>query len=101
MSERLGTSMACACGARNNHLTRREIAVLLLVAEGLEGAEIAMKLCVSVSTVQAHIKNMRHKAGVHAQAGLITRCYAAGVLLPGSLPPHWSGKYCLHISDSC
>lgn len=89
----------CQCGTRYRHLTRREIDVLLLVGAGLEDSAIATKLSVSVTTIQAHMKHMRHKAGARDRAGVITRCYAAGVLLPGSLPPQWSGTYCLRLPE--
>lgn len=85
----------CGCGIWTEHLTGREVDVLLLVAGDLEDAEIAGRLGISATTVQAHMRSMRRKAGVRSRAGLVARCYAGGVLLPGNLPPHWSGLFCM------
>src|ERR1700722_18287694 len=85
------------CPAGSIHLTKREVDVLLLVAEGLEDSGIAHRLGVSVATVQTHVKNMRRKAGTGSRAGLVSRCYAARVLLPGYFPPRWSGTVCLRL----
>ena len=90
----------CGCGIRTEHLTGREVDVLLLVADDLEDAEIAERLGISVTTVQAHMRSMRRKAGVRSRAGLVARCYAGGVLLPGNFPPHWSGLFCMAARQS-
>jgi DNA-binding CsgD family transcriptional regulator len=91
----------CAGDSGHEHLTARELEVLTLIAAGLVDAEIAVKLDVSVGTVQTHVKHMRRKAGARAKAGLIAQCYATGILLPGDMPPLWSGTYCLRtVLDS-
>lgn len=51
-------------------LTKRETAVLVLVAKGLMNKEIADKLNVSVHTVITHRKNIMHKTGIKSVAGL-------------------------------
>lgn len=78
-------------------LIRREVDVLPLVAEGLDDADIAVKLSLSLRTVQEHLKHLRRKAGAETRAKVITRPFAAGVLLPGTLPPRWSGAFCLYV----
>ena len=45
-------------------LTRREIEVLKLVAEGLFNKEIAFKLSISEKTVKNHVSNIFKKIGV-------------------------------------
>lgn len=73
-------------------LTKREIDVLTLVAAENNNITIASALGVSVRTVETHVASMLRKVGARDRLGLIVRCYAAGVLLPGTLPPQWSGK---------
>lgn len=51
-------------------LTRREIAVLVLVAQGLRNKEIADRLNVSEHTVMTHRKNIMQKTGIKSVAGL-------------------------------
>ena len=57
----------------HNHplLTRREIEVLKLIAEGLTNQEIADKLFVSVSTVDSHRKNLISKLHAKNTAALV------------------------------
>ncbi len=52
-------------------LTRREIEVLKLIAEGLTNPEIAEKLFISVSTVDSHRKNLISKLQVKNTATLV------------------------------
>jgi DNA-binding NarL/FixJ family response regulator len=52
-------------------LTRREIEVLKLIAEGLTNQEIADKLFVSTSTVDSHRKNLLSKLQVKNTAALV------------------------------
>jgi DNA-binding NarL/FixJ family response regulator len=51
-------------------LTAREREVLQLVAEGLSGRQIAMKLHVSLKTISAHRQHIMDKLGIHNAAGL-------------------------------
>ncbi|MFM8913561.1 MAG: response regulator transcription factor, partial [Flammeovirgaceae bacterium] len=52
-------------------LTRREIEVLKLIAEGLTNQEIADRLFVSASTVDTHRKNLISKLNVKNTAALV------------------------------
>lgn len=56
--------------AGNYELSKREIAVLVLVAKGLTNKEIADQLNVSPHTVISHRKNIVHKTGIKSVAGL-------------------------------
>jgi DNA-binding NarL/FixJ family response regulator len=49
-------------------LTAREVDVLRLVAVGLSDAEVAEQLVVSVRTVNAHVRSIYRKVGVHSRA---------------------------------
>ncbi len=49
-------------------LTRREVEVLLLVAEGLISKEIAAELCVAVPTVSRHLANIYAKIDARGRA---------------------------------
>jgi DNA-binding CsgD family transcriptional regulator len=89
-----GKDQPCGCG---KHLTKREIDVLMFVAADRDNVQIAARLCVSVRTVEAHVTSMLHKVDARNRAGLIARCYASGILLPGGLPPEWSGTTCLRL----
>ncbi len=51
-------------------LSPREIEVLQLIVEGLLNKEIAARLCISVTTVITHRKNIVEKTGVRSVAGL-------------------------------
>lgn len=51
-------------------LSKRETAVLVLVAKGLTNKEIAEQLNVSPHTVMSHRKNIVHKTGIKSVAGL-------------------------------
>ncbi|MBR1804062.1 MAG: response regulator transcription factor [Muribaculaceae bacterium] len=54
----------------NYELSKREIAVLVLVAKGMTNKEIADQLNVSPHTVISHRKNIVHKTGIKSVAGL-------------------------------
>lgn len=49
-------------------LSRRELEVLRLLAQGLTQPEIAARLTISPKTVGTHIEHVLHKLGVHSRA---------------------------------
>jgi len=57
------TVTAWARGEQPGGLTKRELEVLRLVAEGLSNKEIAFKLQVVERTAQFHVSNILHKLG--------------------------------------
>jgi DNA-binding NarL/FixJ family response regulator len=56
-------------------LTKREIEILKLIAEGLSSQAIANKLFISLRTVETHRLNINQKLDVKNTAGLVKRSY--------------------------
>ncbi len=52
-------------GELAEYLTLRELEILSLLAEGLSNRDIAEALCISVNTVETHLRHMYQKLGVH------------------------------------
>ena len=61
-------------GAENSDgaLTRRELGVLRLVAQGLSNKEIASELGISTHTVKYHLASLLAKLGVHSRTEAVT-----------------------------
>ena len=90
--------MLCGCGSANpDHLTRRQVDVLVLIASGLANSRIAFTLGVSARTVDQHVVTMLRRSGAQNRAELIARCFAMEILVAnaGAWPPVWSGRTCL------
>ncbi len=63
-------------------LTRRELQVLQLVAEGKTTKEIAIVLGVSVKTADSHRSNIMHKLKMHSVADLVRYAIRRGLVQP-------------------
>ena len=63
-------------------LTRREIQVLQLVAEGKTTKEIAVALAVSAKTADSHRSNIMHKLNLHSVADLVRYAIRRGLAQP-------------------
>lgn len=63
-----------------NALTRREIDVLMLVANCDLDKEIADKLRISQETVKVHLKNIREKSGMRDKKDLIKLAYQKNLI---------------------
>ncbi|KMK67506.1 response regulator transcription factor [Puniceibacterium sp. IMCC21224] len=61
-------------------LTNREQTILLLLAQGKSNKEVALKLDISVRTVETHRKNLKRKLGISTTAGLTRYALEHGVL---------------------
>lgn len=56
-------------------LTPREVEVLRLLADGLDGTEIARALGICPGTVRTHVEHMRHSLDCRTRAGLVAKGY--------------------------
>ena len=61
-------------------LTRRELEVLRLLAEGLDQGEIAEQLVISPKTVGTHIERVLFKLGAHSRAEAVALAYRLQVV---------------------
>ncbi|WP_046418983.1 response regulator transcription factor [Streptomyces malaysiense] len=66
-------------------ISKRELEVLALLAEGASNAELAQRLFISVSTVKRHLTNIYRKLGAVSRSDATRRAEAAG-LLPARRP---------------
>jgi LuxR family transcriptional regulator, regulator of acetate metabolism len=58
-------------------LTRRELEVVAMLAEGETNARIAQRLVVSEDTVKSHVKHILRKLGVHNRSQAVSRYFQA------------------------
>jgi DNA-binding NarL/FixJ family response regulator len=61
------------------HLTKRELQVLQLIAEGKSTKDIAASLELSVKTVETHRKQIMDKLEIRSIAGLTKYCIREGL----------------------
>jgi DNA-binding NarL/FixJ family response regulator len=71
--------------AIGNILTKRESAILNLIARGDSYGEVARLLSVSVGTVQTHVKNIYGKLSVHSRGQAVFEAQRRGLLQMGQL----------------
>ncbi|CDT97804.1 transcriptional regulator, LuxR family [Vibrio coralliirubri] len=63
-----------------NPLSRREEAVLKLVAKGESSKEVAKALNISYRTVETHRQNIKHKLDIHSTAELAKYAVSSGLV---------------------
>lgn len=63
-------------------LTDRELEVLTLVAEGMTNRQIALKLNISIKTVQTHRANLMDKLNLHDRTELVRYAIRRGLIQP-------------------
>ena len=66
--------------AAHSSLTRRELEMLELLADGLSNADIAGRLFVSPETVKAHLRNMFGKLGVSDRTAAVAVALRKGLI---------------------
>jgi DNA-binding NarL/FixJ family response regulator len=81
-----GPAVSAGPTAAAGSLTRREIEVLALVAEGHSNAEIAESLGISEVTVKGHLWRIYRRIGAKNRADAVTRARAGGLLPDPSNP---------------
>ncbi|MDX6764609.1 response regulator transcription factor, partial [Streptomyces sp. F8] len=74
---------AAAAAAAPPDMTRREREIWQLLATGLDNAEIAAELDISVSTVKNHITGIFGKLGVRDRAQAVIAAYESGLVEAG------------------
>jgi LuxR family maltose regulon positive regulatory protein len=62
-------------------LSKRELEVLRLLAEGLTNVEIGQRLYISLPTVKSHTRNIYGKLGVHSRREAVSQAKSFGILL--------------------
>lgn len=65
-------------------LTRREIDVLRLIAQGYTNRQIADSLTISIRTVESHRANLMSKLDLHSRVELVRYAARVGLLEPGA-----------------
>lgn len=66
---------------QSERLTKRELHVLQLIADGKSTKAIAARLQISVKTVESHRKQIMDKLDIHSVAGLTKFCIREGLTL--------------------
>jgi DNA-binding CsgD family transcriptional regulator len=73
--ERVGPTSPKGPVTEQARLTPREMEVLRLLAEGLDGSEIAESLGIRAGTVRTHVEHMRASLHCRTRAGLVAKGY--------------------------
>ncbi len=69
-----------AAGQREGGLTKRELQVLTLVADGLPNREVANHLHISENTVKNHMRSIHEKLGVRTRTEAVVKAVREGLL---------------------
>lgn len=73
-------------------LTKRELEILVLIAQELTTKDISIQLKVSASTVESHRRNLLRKAAVKNSVGLIKEAFLKGWLVADSFTVFRTGS---------
>lgn len=68
-------------------LTKREVEIAALVAQGMSNREVADELVIAVRTVEGHLDRIRDKLGITSRTQLVARVLSQPeLLIPGRAP---------------
>jgi DNA-binding NarL/FixJ family response regulator len=79
---RLGPSASSA-----NRLSRREIEILQLLADGVSTANMARRLNLSVNTVRNHVQSILTRLGAHSKLEAVSIAMREGIIKPPDTGP--------------
>jgi DNA-binding NarL/FixJ family response regulator len=68
-------------------ITKREFAVLMLIARGLSNAAIGQELHLAESSVKTHVGHLLAKLVQHDRVQLVIYAYESGLVVPAGWPP--------------
>jgi DNA-binding NarL/FixJ family response regulator len=74
-------SLPCASGRRRLGLSRRELQLIPLIAQGLTNKEIANHFSLSEQTVKNHLYRMKHKIGAEDRLEMVQLYRTQGFLV--------------------
>jgi DNA-binding NarL/FixJ family response regulator len=74
-------SLPCASGRRRLGLSRRELQLIPLIAQGLTNKEIANHFSLSEQTVKNHLYRMKHKIGAEDRLEMVQLYRTQGFLI--------------------
>ena len=80
VTQTLFTQPVIPAEQKPNPLSRREEAVLKLVAQGCSSKRVASLLNISYRTVETHRQNIKHKLDIHSTAELAKYAVQKGIL---------------------
>jgi DNA-binding CsgD family transcriptional regulator len=83
----------CCCA--QDHLTKRELRVIELVAAGYTNTQIARHISLSRHTVASQVTAAMRRVGAGNRVELVARSYAVNLLTTGTWPPTASGRRCV------
>lgn len=80
LSRRYRTNVQDETGEMWEMLTARETEILNLLAKGRSGHAIADELCIALTTVRTHIRNILGKLGVHSRLEAVAFAFKHGII---------------------
>jgi DNA-binding CsgD family transcriptional regulator len=80
---------------RGEHVTERELDVLVLLSAGATNARTARELHVAPSTVRQHLTSLYRRFGVPSRGALVARAAHVGLLDVSVWPPVATSRRCV------
>ncbi len=80
MAPAVGARIAVEEASRADRLSAREMEVLILIADGHTNPEIALRLSLSVRTIETHRAHIQRKVGLRTRAQLVAYARDRGLV---------------------